>query len=318
MRSSASRSGSSGLRSFARLLRIFWIGLRFGLHEFVPRYSKRPLLRVFAGRRGDPRGRRLREALETLGPIFVKFGQVLSTRRDLVPPDIADELAQAAGPGAAVRARTRASPRSSAPTAGRSTRCSSSFEAEAGRERLGRPGALRDAARRTRGRGQGPAARHRARGRAGPRAARDGGAAWSSFCGPTAGGCGRARWWPSSRAISTTSSTSCVEAANASQLRRNFEGSPLLLVPEVHWDSARSDVMVMERMRGTPISQVAGAAREGRRHPGARARRSRDLLHAGVPRRFLPRRHASRATSSSPPKAKGGATSRSISASWAR
>src|SRR5258705_7033807 len=93
-RSSASRSGSSGLRRLARLLRIFWIGLRFGLHEFVPRYSKRPLFRVFAGRRSDPRGRRLREALETLGPIYVKFGQVLSTRRDLVPLDIADELAR--------------------------------------------------------------------------------------------------------------------------------------------------------------------------------------------------------------------------------
>src|SRR3954470_11493202 len=92
-RSSASRSGSSGLGRLARLLRIFWIGLRFGLHEFVPRYSKRPLFRVFAAHR-DPRGRRLREALETLGPIYVKFGQVLSTRRDLVPLDIADELAR--------------------------------------------------------------------------------------------------------------------------------------------------------------------------------------------------------------------------------
>jgi ubiquinone biosynthesis protein len=40
-----------------------------------------------------PRGQRLREALERLGPIFVKFGQVLSTRRDLLPPDMADELA---------------------------------------------------------------------------------------------------------------------------------------------------------------------------------------------------------------------------------
>ena len=41
-----------------------------------------------------PRGQRLREALERLGPIFVKFGQVLSTRRDLLPPDISDELAR--------------------------------------------------------------------------------------------------------------------------------------------------------------------------------------------------------------------------------
>src|SRR5690606_9086741 len=40
-----------------------------------------------------PRGMRLRLALEELGPIYIKFGQLLSTRRDVVPPDIADELA---------------------------------------------------------------------------------------------------------------------------------------------------------------------------------------------------------------------------------
>src|SRR5688572_18312715 len=82
---SGSRRGSSGLRRLARLLRIFAIGLRFGLHEFLPAYS---------GRRRALRGKRLRQALETLGPIYVKFGQVLSTRRDLVPLDIADELAR--------------------------------------------------------------------------------------------------------------------------------------------------------------------------------------------------------------------------------
>jgi len=41
-----------------------------------------------------PRGQRLREALESLGPIFVKFGQMLSTRRDLMPVDLANELAK--------------------------------------------------------------------------------------------------------------------------------------------------------------------------------------------------------------------------------
>jgi ubiquinone biosynthesis protein len=46
------------------------------------------------------------------------------------------------------------------------------------------------------------------------------------------------------------------EAANASQLRRNFEGSPLLLVPGVYWDLCAERVMVMERMHGTPVSQV--------------------------------------------------------------
>jgi ubiquinone biosynthesis protein len=47
-----------------------------------------------------------------------------------------------------------------------------------------------------------------------------------------------------------------VEAANASQLRRNFAGSTLLLVPEVHWDYCTSEVMVMQRMYGTPIGQI--------------------------------------------------------------
>src|SRR5690554_1004939 len=41
-----------------------------------------------------PRGEALRLALEDLGPVFIKFGQILSTRRDLLPPDIADEMAK--------------------------------------------------------------------------------------------------------------------------------------------------------------------------------------------------------------------------------
>jgi ubiquinone biosynthesis protein len=53
------------------------------------------------------------------------------------------------------------------------------------------------------------------------------------------------------------------EAANASQLRRNFEGSPLLLVPQVHWDYCSSEVMVMQRMHGTPVSQVSELQAQG-------------------------------------------------------
>ena len=77
-----------------RLVRIFAIAVGYGLHEFMPPMPGDFVLRFLAGRRGDPRGQRLREALERLGPIFVKFGQVLSTRRDLLPLDIADELAR--------------------------------------------------------------------------------------------------------------------------------------------------------------------------------------------------------------------------------
>ena len=73
-----------------RLARILVIALRFRLYRFLPRCAPRDATGAIA----DPdRAVRLRQALETLGPIFVKFGQVLSTRRDLLPLDIADELA---------------------------------------------------------------------------------------------------------------------------------------------------------------------------------------------------------------------------------
>ncbi len=79
---------------------ILWIVFRYGLDELVLTSFHHPWLRLLAriltlGRKLDaPRGQRLREALERLGPIFVKFGQVLSTRRDLLPTDIAEELAR--------------------------------------------------------------------------------------------------------------------------------------------------------------------------------------------------------------------------------
>ncbi|MDD5480513.1 ubiquinone biosynthesis regulatory protein kinase UbiB [Rhodoferax sp.] len=79
---------------------ILWVMLRHGLDELVLTSFNKPWLLRLArlltlGRKLDaPRGQRIREALESLGPIFVKFGQVLSTRRDLLPVDIADELAR--------------------------------------------------------------------------------------------------------------------------------------------------------------------------------------------------------------------------------
>jgi ubiquinone biosynthesis protein len=58
------------------------------------------------------------------------------------------------------------------------------------------------------------------------------------------------------------------EAANCSQLRRNFEHSPLLLVPAVHWDYCGAEVMVMERMTGIPIGQVDRLRQAGVDIPG--------------------------------------------------
>ncbi len=83
-----------------RLVFIIVTVLRFGLDEvalsvFPQRWVRLLVRLVTVGRRLDaPRGERLRQGLERLGPIFVKFGQVLSTRRDLVPLDVADELAK--------------------------------------------------------------------------------------------------------------------------------------------------------------------------------------------------------------------------------
>jgi ubiquinone biosynthesis protein len=242
------------LSRLARLLRIFLIGLRFGLHEYVPKYSRNWLLRLLARRRREPRGQRLREALETLGPIYVKFGQVLSTRRDLVPLDIADELA---------RLQDRVPPFASQQAVaeiekslGRSIeQVFSSFDKipvasasiaqvhlailQDGREvavKVLRPGVESAIAR--------------------DLALLDTAAVQVE------------RLWPDGRRLRPREVVAefarhleeeldlMREAANASQLRRNFEGSPLLLVPQVHWDLCSQRVMVMERMRGTPISHI--------------------------------------------------------------
>ena len=238
----------------ARLLRIFRIGLRFGLHEFVPRFSRSALIALLARRTDAPRGQRLRQALETLGPIYVKFGQVLSTRRDLLPLDIADELAllQDRVPPFPSELAVAEIERSlgkrideqfesfeHTPVASASIAQVHLATLKDGREvavKVLRPGVERAVA--------------------GDLELLD-----------TAAGLVE-RLWPDGRRLRPREVVAefahhldeeldlMREAANASQLRRNFERSPLLLIPEVHWDLCSQRVMVMERMRGTPISQV--------------------------------------------------------------
>src|SRR5690606_15934758 len=92
--------GQGGGMILLRLLRILWVITRYRLDTLLPLerlpwplrllFTLSPLRLVPIGERC--RGERLRLALESLGPIFVKFGQVLSTRRDLLPEDVADEL----------------------------------------------------------------------------------------------------------------------------------------------------------------------------------------------------------------------------------
>jgi len=218
-----------------RLLRIFAVGLRF-------RLSSRP------------RGERLRQALETLGPIFVKFGQVLSTRRDLLPLDIADELAKLQDKvppfdgDLAVAAIEDSLGRKidemfthfeKIPTASASIAQVHLARLKDGSEvavKVLRPQVERAIAR--------------------DLALLETAAALVE------------RLWPEGRRLKPRAVVAefahhldeeldlMREAANASQLRRNFTGSALLRVPQVHWDLCATRVMVMERMQGTPISQT--------------------------------------------------------------
>jgi len=260
------------LRVLSRLIEIQRVLVRHGLDEFVrATHLYRPLRFIFllspwtwAVRRGDaPRAERLRLALEELGPIFVKFGQALSTRRDLLPVDIADELAKLQDrvppfDGKVARAVIEAA-------YGRAAeQVFSVFEEE--------PLAAASIA-------QVHAAELRAEVtlngaktrevvvkvlRPGMHAiiARDLEVlrALAAFAD--------ANWEGSQRlkpveVVAEYEKTIVDEldlmreAGNASQLRRNFENSPLLYVPAVHWDFCRPGVMVMERIRGVQISNMA-------------------------------------------------------------
>ena len=252
------------MKRFLRGAAILWVVFRFGLDGLLLDSFNKPWLRMISrivsiGRNLDaPRGQRLREALESLGPIFVKFGQVLSTRRDLLPPDIADELARLQDrvppfdPDIAIATIERAFRRpvdevftsfDRIPVASASIaqvhfatlRDRQGIEREVAVKVL-RPGML-------------------------PVIEKD-----LSLMRMMAG------WVESLSADGKRLKPREVvaefdnylhdeldlvrEAANAAQLRRNMEGLDLVLIPEIFWDFCHADVAVMERMNGVPISQV--------------------------------------------------------------
>ena len=246
-----------------RLLTIHRVLVRYGLDDYVrATHLYRPLRFVFwlspwtwFQRRRGSRGERLRRALEDLGPIFVKFGQVVSTRRDLLPPDIADELAKLQDrvppfDGGLAKARIETSlgrPVSVifqsfevTPLAAASIAQVHAAVLPDGREvvvKVLRPGM---------------------------RAAIDLDLEVLYALAGLA-----EEFWPESRRLRPREVVAeyektilneldlMREAGNASQLKRNFAGSTLLHVPEVYWDLCRQDVMVMERIRGVQISEVA-------------------------------------------------------------
>lgn len=249
-----------------RLARILSIGLRYGLEEFFLGHERvRPLrwlvrVTLFWRPLSEPRGVRLRRALEALGPIFVKFGQMLSTRRDLVPLDIADELAQLQDrvppfpsaeaiatleatykkPLADVFAEFDATPIASASVAqvhfARLHSSPSGGDGTAVAVKVLRPGIA-------------------------PVIAHD-----VSLLYAAAGLVEKLfadgkRLRPREVVAEFEKHLGdeldlMREAANCSQLRRNFKDSPLLKVPEVYWDYCGRDVMVMDRMDGIPVSQI--------------------------------------------------------------
>ncbi|HEU4623652.1 MAG TPA: ubiquinone biosynthesis regulatory protein kinase UbiB [Steroidobacteraceae bacterium] len=258
------------LRVLARLLEIQRVLLRHGLDDFVrATHLYRPLRFVFllspnlwlTRRRGATRAERLRLALEELGPIFVKFGQAVSTRRDLLPSDIADELA---------KLQDRVPPFSGALARAAIERAYGRPVAEVFSEFDETPLAAASIAQ-----------VHVARLRTGQevvvKVLRPGMReviqrdlevlyALAELAH---------RYWADARRLRPMEVVReyektiideldlMREAANAALLKRNFAGSPLLYVPEVYWDYCRVDVMVMERIHGVPISDMAALRAKG-------------------------------------------------------
>ena len=245
---------------FLRVLKIMRVAIRYGLDEIaisglsIPRTAKLLNQVLFWRDISAPRGERLRRALEDLGPIFVKFGQVLSTRRDLMPMDIADELA---------RLQDRVPP------------FSSELAIEQIIKSLGaHPDVLFAHFEREPIASASIAQVHLARLKNGREAAvkvlrpgvkksiDDDVALMHIVAGLIE------RVWADGKRLKPKEVVAefdkylhdeldlMREAANGSQLRRNFANSDLLMVPEMFWDYCSTSVIVMERMIGIPISQT--------------------------------------------------------------
>ena len=256
-------------QNLRRLLHIQRVLLSNGLDEMLNAVHLPAPLRLLAAltpakrlhSRHEPRGLRIRAALESLGPIFVKFGQTLSTRRDLLPDDIAEELVKLqdrvpAFPGAEARRIIEASlgrpvdvlfaefdetPMASASVA--QVHAARLHEGQSVVVKVLRPGID-------------------ARIRADLALLRD-----------LAGLANR--FWegaPRLRPLEVVEEFEKTildeldlvrEAANAAEIRRRFEDSDILYIPEVHFDYTRREVMVMERVSGIPIGDIDRLKREG-------------------------------------------------------
>jgi ubiquinone biosynthesis protein len=257
------------VKRLLRTLKIVRVFARYRLDTFLdglrlPLYLRILILllpwRYFIPARA-PRGERLRLALEALGPVFVKFGQMLSTRRDLLPDDVAEELKKlqdqvppfAGDEAQRIIEKALGKPVSElfsvfevAPLASASVAQVHKATLLDGRDvvvKVIRPGIGRiiekDVALL-----YGLAALVQA--------------AWSE---------GRRL-----RPVEVVAEYEQTifdeldlrkEAANGSQLHRNFAGSEILYVPEIYWDYTRPNVLVMERIHGIPVAEVDALRAQG-------------------------------------------------------
>jgi len=252
-----------------RLLRIVRVLVRHGLDEFVfSLHLLRPYriaLWLFPGfwfrDRSGERGQRLREALEELGPVFVKFGQALSTRPDLIPSDIATELTRLQDdvppfPGELAKKVVEKSleaplshhferfdlePLASASVA--QVHCATLKDGSEVVVKVLRPGI---------------------------EAVIDQDLALLYQIARLAD-----RHWPQAKRLRPLEVVADYdktvhdeldmmrEGANASQLRSNFPDSEMIYVPKVYWEHSRREVLVMERIDGIPIRDIDAIRKAG-------------------------------------------------------
>ena len=252
-----------------RLLHIQWVLIYHGLddlilatHLFRPvRYLAVLSPSYWRRSKQGPRGVRIREALEDLGPIFVKFGQTLSTRRDLLPEDVAEELVKLQDrvppfPGEEARLiieQALGKPVleifrefDETPLASASIAQVHTARLHTGEEvvvKVLRPGIEK-------------------------RIRSDLGLLYELAKLAR-------RFLPDARRLRPVEVVAefektiideldlVREAANASEIRRHFENSEMLYIPKIYWDYTRRDIMVMEKVGGIPVGDVARLKREG-------------------------------------------------------
>lgn len=245
-----------------RLFRISWVFCRYRLDTFLPLTELPGPLKVFfmlAPWHLFPqpklsRGDRLRLALEELGPVFVKFGQILSTRRDLLPDDMADSLktlqdrvppfpsdaarriieTSLGAPVSELFKEFGADPMASASVA--QVHTATLLNGQAVVVKVLRPGI--------------------------DKVIRQDLALMYLMANLLE------KYWTEGKRLRPVDVVADYdstihdeldlqrEAANASQLRRNFENSSLIYIPFIDWDYTRKSVMVMERIHGIPIADI--------------------------------------------------------------